>query len=80
MKNVRDLITIDQDILGGQPVFKGTRVPVVSLFSHLEKGISLNDFLEDFPTVDREIAVSVLEIAESLFSTEKIIKLYETAA
>lgn len=80
MKNVRDLISIDQDILAGQPVFKGSRVPVVSLFSHLEKGISLNDFLEDFPTVDREIAVSVLELAESMFSTEKIIKLYEAAA
>ena len=80
MKNVRDLITIDKDILAGQPVFKGSRVPVVSLFSHLEKGISLNEFLEDFPTVNRDIAISVLEFAESLFSTEKIIKLYETAA
>ncbi|MFM7016816.1 MAG: DUF433 domain-containing protein, partial [Bacteroidota bacterium] len=53
MKNVRDFITIDQEILSGQPVFKGTRVPVVTLFSHLEKGISLNEFLEDFPSVEK---------------------------
>jgi len=80
MKNVKELITIDKDILGGQPVFKGSRVPVSSLFSHLEKGISLNDFLDDFPSVDKTIAISVLELAESMFSTEKILKLYETAA
>jgi len=77
---VKELITIDKDILGGQPVFKGSRVPVSSLFSHLEKGISLNDFLDDFPSVDKTIAISVLELAESMFSTEKILKLYETAA
>jgi len=80
MKNVRDLITIDKDILFGQPVFKGSRVPVVTLFSHLEKGISLDDFLEDFPTVEKDIAISILELAESMFSIEKISKLYETAA
>ena len=80
MKNVKELITIDKDILGGQPVFKGSRVPVSSLFSHLEKGISLNDFLDDFPSVDKTIAISVLELAESMFTTEKILKLYETAA
>lgn len=77
---MKELITIDKDILGGQPVFKGSRVPVSSLFSHLEKGISLNDFLDDFPSVDKTIAISVLELAESMFSTEKILKLYETAA
>ena len=64
MKNVRDFITIDQEILSGQPVFKGTRVPVVTLFSHLEKGISLNEFLEDFPSVEKSSAVAVLELAE----------------
>jgi uncharacterized protein (DUF433 family) len=80
MKNVRDFITIDQEILSGQPVFKGTRVPVVTLFSHLEKGISLNEFLEDFPSVENSTAVAVLELAENLFSTEKMIKLYEAAA
>ena len=67
MKNVRDFITIDQEILSGQPVFKGTRVPVVTLFSHLEKDISLNEFLEDFPSLEKSTAVAVLELAENLF-------------
>jgi uncharacterized protein (DUF433 family) len=80
MKNVRDFITIDQEILSGQPVFKGSRVPVITLFSHLEKGISLDDFLEDFPSVEKSTAIAVLELAENLFSNDKIIKLYEAAA
>ncbi len=49
--DIHELITIDNDILGGQPVFKGIRVPVVSLFDHLEAGVSLDEFLDDFPTV-----------------------------
>jgi uncharacterized protein (DUF433 family) len=53
-------IVIDPDILGGTPVFHGTRVPVESLFDHLADGISLADFLDDFPTVSREQAVAVL--------------------
>lgn len=44
-----DVINIDPDILGGTPVFSGTRVPVESLFDHLESGISLEEFLDDFP-------------------------------
>ena len=46
--DIQDIINIDKDILGGQPVFKGTRVPVESLFDHLETGVSLDDFLDDF--------------------------------
>lgn len=80
MKNIRELITIDKDILSGQPVFIGSRVPVVSLFSHLEKGVSLDEFLDDFPTVNKHIAIAVLELAEIMFSTDKIIKFYEAAA
>ena len=63
MESIKDIITIDGEILSGQPVFKGTRVPVESLFAHLGKGISLDDFLEDFPSVTKEQAVKVLEIA-----------------
>lgn len=51
------------DILGGTPVFSGTRVPVRTLIDYLEAGDSLNEFLEDFPTVTREQAVAVLEQA-----------------
>ncbi|MFZ4057546.1 MAG: DUF433 domain-containing protein, partial [Ferruginibacter sp.] len=59
--NIRDLITIDKEILGGQTVFKGTRVPVESLFDHLEAGVTLDAFLEDFPTVTKEQAVALLD-------------------
>lgn len=56
-------IVVDADILGGSPVFVGTRVPVRVLFEHLEAGDSLGVFLEDFPSVSRELAVKVLEQA-----------------
>lgn len=50
-----------KDILGGIPVFKGTRVPVSTFFEYLEADHSLNEFLEDFPTVTRKQAIQVLE-------------------
>lgn len=80
MNNIKNLITIDQGILGGQPVFKNTRVPIESLFMHLEKGISMDEFLEDFPTVTKEQAVAVLEIAEKIMTSQDIEKVYETIA
>jgi uncharacterized protein (DUF433 family) len=55
------LIQRDDDILGGTPVFAGTRVPVQTLFDHIEEGDSLDDFLDDFPAVTKEHAVKVLE-------------------
>jgi len=63
--DVSDLITIDPQILGGTPVFKGTRVPVKTLFEYLEDSYSLDEFLECFPTVTRESARRVLERSES---------------
>ena len=51
----------DAEILGGTPVFVGTRVPVQSLFEHLESGDSIEDFLEGFPSVKREQVIAVLE-------------------
>jgi len=78
MKNVKDFITIDPEILGGKPVFKGSRVPIETLFDHLENGISLDEFLEDFPSVSRENAVAVIEIAAKIMSSNDIQKLYET--
>jgi uncharacterized protein (DUF433 family) len=56
------LITRDQEILGGIPVFTGTRVPVKTLFDYLEHGHPLDEFLDDFPTVKREQAQAVLEM------------------
>ena len=77
---LKDLIVIDQEILGGQSVFKGTRVPVETLFDHLEAGVSLEEFLEDFPTVTKEQAISTLAVANKLLTSKNIAKLYEIAA
>jgi uncharacterized protein (DUF433 family) len=77
---IQKVINIDQDILGGQPVFAGTRVPVESLFDHLEAGISLDGFLDDFPSVTKEQAVSLLDIANRLVTSKDIAKLYEAVA
>ena len=57
------LIDRNPDILGGTPVFAGTRVPVRILMEHLEAGDSLDEFLEDFPSVSRQQAIAVLERA-----------------
>lgn len=56
----------DPDILGGTPVFRGTRVPIQTLFDYLEGGEKLEDFLEGFPTVSREAAIAALEEAKQL--------------
>ena len=54
-------ITVDPEILGGIPVFKGTRVPVKSLFDYLEAGDSLNEFLKSFPEITKNQAIGLLE-------------------
>lgn len=59
------LITASPDRLSGTPVFAGTRVPVQTLIEHLEAGDTLDAFLADFPSVTREHAVAVLELAKS---------------
>ena len=56
-----NLIERRRDILGGTPVFKGTRVPVSTFFEYLESGHSLDEFLQDFPTVTKLQAIQVLE-------------------
>lgn len=61
----RELITTSPEILGGTPVFTGTRVPVKALFDYLSGGDSLDEFLDDFPTVNKEHALQVLENAEN---------------
>jgi len=57
----QSLITVDPEILGGTPVFTGTRVPVKTLFEYLGDNYSLDEFLDCFPTVSREMAHRVLE-------------------
>ena len=78
--NLQELITIDNEILGGQPVFKGTRVPVESLFDHLEAGVSLDEFLDDFPTVSKDQAIALLDIANKFLTSKNVAELYETVA
>jgi uncharacterized protein (DUF433 family) len=58
------LITSSPDRLGGTPVFAGTRVPVQSLIDYLEAGHPLDHFVEEFPSVTRDHAVAVLELAK----------------
>jgi uncharacterized protein (DUF433 family) len=64
----KDIVNIDTELLSGQPVFTGTRVPIESLFMHLEKGISLDEFLFDFPSISKEHAIAVLEISAKIVS------------
>lgn len=66
------VIHSDPDILGGTPVFVGTRVPVQNLIDLLEAGNSLDDFLASFPTVTREQAVAALEIARKSLTDEPL--------
>ena len=56
-------INIDPEVLGGTPVFNGTRVPIQALFDYIETGETLEEFLENFPTVSKQQAIAVLEMA-----------------
>jgi len=70
MQAPNSVITRDPDVLGGTPVFRGTRVPFQSLLDYLEGGQTLDEFLDDFPTVTREAAVHALEHAKTLVVSE----------
>ena len=69
MLSTPSVVHSDPDILGGTPVFVGTRVPVRNLLDYLEAGDSLGDFLEDFPSVTREQAVAALRLAKEMLVT-----------
>jgi uncharacterized protein (DUF433 family) len=70
MTSGNGIIVRDPNILGGTPVFSGTRVPFQALLDYLEGGQTLGEFLEDFPTVKREAAISALEHAKELVVSE----------
>ncbi|HYG37913.1 MAG TPA: DUF433 domain-containing protein [Cytophagales bacterium] len=80
MNNVQKYISVNKEVQNGQPVFKGTRVPVQTLFWHLEKGITIKEFLEDFPSVTQEHVIGVLEIANKIVASDQINKIYEAVA
>ncbi len=74
MQTLSSFISVSPEVQFGKPVFKGTRVPVQSLFWHLEKGISLQSFLEDFPSVTKEQAEAVIECTGKHFEIPEIIE------
>jgi uncharacterized protein (DUF433 family) len=63
--NAEELITVNSNILGGTPVFKGTRVPVRTLFEYLERGYTLEEFIECFPSVTKDLACRLLDRSEA---------------
>lgn len=67
---IDELITCDDDIMGGTPVFKSTRVPIKNLIDYLESGDDLDEFLDDFPSVSRDQAIQVLELAKDMLLTQ----------
>lgn len=65
----KQVINIDQEILGGTPVFFGTRVPIKNLFDYLETGDSIETFLEDFEGVSKNQVIKLLEMSQKLIET-----------
>ena len=78
--DIKEIINVDAEILSGQPVFTGTRVPLETLFDHLESGISLDEFLDDFPTVSKEQAIALLEIANKVLTSKNVAQIYAAVA
>lgn len=66
-------VNIDPETMGGTPVFTGTRVPIQALFDYIETGETLEEFLENFPSVTRQHAIEVLEMASKTLSNEKVL-------
>jgi len=63
-KDSNNIISRNKDILGGTPVFKGTRVPVKALWDYLKAGDTVKDFLDDFPSVEKEQAIALIDRAQ----------------
>ena len=70
MPSSNEMIVRDPDVLGGTPVFRGTRVPFQTLLQYLESGQTLDEFLDDFPPVARAAAVGALSTPKSLVPSE----------
>ena len=66
-------INIDSETMGGTPVFTGTRISIQALFDYIETGETLDEFLENFPSVKKEYAIQVLEMAKKTLTTEKML-------
>jgi uncharacterized protein (DUF433 family) len=70
MIKIEQIVHRDPEILGGTPVFRGTRVPVRSLFDYLEGGDTLDEFLRQFPSVQREQAIALLHLARETLAAD----------
>ena len=70
MAHGNNVVVSDPEVLGGTPVFRGTRVPFQALLDYIEGGQNLQEFLDDFPTVSRDAAIHALEHAKSLVLNE----------
>ena len=68
---MNNIVSIDPEILGGTPVFCGTRVPIAVLFENLADGLTLDAILDSYPTLPRELALAALHDAESLLELRK---------
>lgn len=66
-------VNIDPQILGGTPVFSGTRVPIQTLFDYLGGGDTMEEFIDDYPSVTKDQSVEVLEMAFKTLSKEKVL-------
>ena len=69
---MQNLITISPNVQSGEPVFANTRVPLKNLFDYIKTGHSLDDFLEDFPSVEKQHAIGVLEYFEKLLNLHSL--------
>ena len=77
---IQDILTIRSDMQFGTPVFKGTRVPATYLFDFLEDGLSIAQFIEEFPSVQYQQAVDLLEWTNTFLKSPQIFEIYESAA
>jgi len=66
-------VSVDPEIMSGTPCFVGTRVPVQNLFDYIEGGDDLDEFLDDFPSVSKQAALAVLEMAKLTLTSEKLL-------
>lgn len=66
-------VSIDPEVMSGIPVFAGTRVPIQNLFDYIEGGDNIEEFIDDFPSVSREAAIAVLEMAKTTLTSERLL-------
>ena len=70
---IKNIISISPQVLGGTPVFSGTRVPIQNLFDYIEGGYTIEQFLKGFPSVRKEQVIEIIHIAESILTSEKFV-------